>query len=66
MKHMEGGENMERMENTTLELYAEELPDITQYTAAGTSTLSTESSVLSASCPTSTVSTYTSMSSYSW
>ncbi|WP_235597947.1 thiocillin family RiPP [Geobacillus icigianus] len=54
------------MENTTLELYAEELPDITQYTAAGTSTLSTESSVLSASCPTSTVSTYTSMSSYSW
>jgi hypothetical protein len=53
-------------ETLALELYAEELPDMTQYTAAGTSTLSTESSVLSASCPTSTMSTYTSMSSASW
>ncbi len=63
MRYMEGGENMQ---DIMLELYAEELPDITQYTAAGTSTLSTESSVLSASCPTSTASTYTSMSSFSW
>lgn len=47
-----------------LELYAEELPEIT--TTFGTSTMSTESSVLSASCPTSSASTYTTMSSFSW
>lgn len=47
-----------------VELYAEELPEIT--TTFGTSTMSTESSVLSASCPTSSASTYTTMSSFSW
>ncbi|MFB7155420.1 thiocillin family RiPP [Lysinibacillus sp. NPDC056232] len=47
-----------------LELYAEELPEIT--TTFGTSTMSTESSALSASCPTSSASTYTTMSSFSW
>jgi len=52
--------------NLDLELYAEELPDVTHYSAVSASTLSTESTVLSASCPTSTMSTYTSMSTMSW
>jgi hypothetical protein len=51
-----------------LELYAEELPEISQGNVllASTSTISTESSALSASCPTSSVSTYGTMSSFSW
>lgn len=59
---------MEENKEQSLELFAEELPEITEFTGAspsGTSTMSTESSVLSGSCPTSSVSTYTTMSSFS-
>lgn len=58
---------MEDKKEKVLELYAEELTDISQgNNHYATSTLSTESSVLSASCPTSSASTYTTMSSWSW
>jgi len=50
-----------------LDLYAEELPELANLaTSVGVSTASTESSVLSASCPTSTASTYTTMMCVSW
>jgi hypothetical protein len=55
-------------EKKQLELYAEELPEMSQGNVllASTSTVSTESSALSASCPTSSASTYGTMSSFSW
>lgn len=52
--------------SNNLELYAEELPDMTQYSAAGTSTLSSNSTVSTGSCPGSTMSTQSSASSLSW
>jgi len=58
---------MEQADTLELDLYAEELPELANLaTSVGVSTASTESSVLSASCPTSTASTYTTMMCVSW